>query len=86
MDHVEIAPPIPAAAAAALVESAGQVLRLNPADVETVDLSVSVLPIEVPGSEPGSRRYEAGPQTVTITINMKPGARATWVKPEGGAE
>lgn len=72
---------IPAAAAAALVESAGQVLRLDPADVESIGLSVSVDPIE---TTPG--RYEAGRQHVSIVIDMKPGARALWVKPEGDAE
>lgn len=82
MEPVEITPRIPAAAAAALVECGGQVLRLSPADIETVDVSVSVDPIEMPGAGPGTRRFEAGPQHVTITINLKPGARATWVDKE----
>jgi hypothetical protein len=72
---------IPAEAAAALVEIAGQVLRLDPADIESVVFSSSVDPIEVP-SDDGGRRYEAGPQRIDITINMKPGARAAWIDKE----
>ena len=82
MDVVEIMPRVMAAAAATLIESYGKVLRLDPADVETVDLSVAHDPIELPPTSGGARRYELGPQRVTIVINMKPGARALWIDRE----
>jgi hypothetical protein len=72
---------IPAAAAAALIEYAGRVLHLDPSDVESVDFSDARDPIELP-SDDGFRHYELGPQRVTITINMKPGARAAWIDKE----
>lgn len=83
IDAVEIAPKVPAAAAAALVECMGKVLRADPAGIETVGVSVSSDVIELP-PEPGdtSVRRELGQQHVTITINMKPGARALWVDKE----
>lgn len=82
MDAVDIAPKVTAAAAAALIECAGKVLRLNPADVETVDFSVSFDKIELPPTRTGAASYELGQQHVTITINMKPGARASWIGKE----
>ena len=82
MDAVDIAPRVTAEAAVALIESCGKVLRLDPTDVETVDLSVAHDPIELPPTSGGARRYELGPQRVTIVINMKPGARALWIDRE----
>lgn len=74
---------IPAAAATALVECEGKILRLDPSDVGSVDVSVSFDPIQLP-PEPGdiSVRRELGPQCVVLVINMKPGARALWVDKE----
>lgn len=79
---VDIVPKVPPSAAA-LVECMVKVLRLDPADVETLDVSVSFDKIELPPN-PGdiSKRYELGQQHVIITINMKPGARALWVGKE----
>lgn len=79
VEPVDIVPTIPAEAAAALVEFGGKVLSLDPSDVCSVNVSISVEPIELPGGESGGRRFEAGPQRVTIDIDLAPGARAAWV-------